>query len=413
VAVTLAFLGLTVGAVLAVRRLELRTDFQDLLPEGQPSVLALRKIVERVGGVGTLNLAIESDDKQASKRFAEDLVAALRARLGHELQGIDYTTAPVRAFFRKNGALYLTPEDLRALDRSLAEAVRRAKLRANPLYMELDEDEDAPRQDPTAALRELEGRLKARAAAADRFPEGYYLGEKGRLLAIFLRPAGTALEIGAARHLTDEIQRIVDELQPRRYHPSLRVGFTGSVKSTVEEHETIAHDLAGTALLCITLVAAAVWLYFRRIRVLALLTVTLAAGATWAFGLAALTAGAINAQTAFLGSIIVGTGINYGILILARFLEERRRGQELSPALTVALGASLRPTLVAALATGIAFGGLGIAHMRSFAQFGLIGGLGIVICWVLSYTALPALLVLFERVPWLRLRVGDRRLQLA
>ena len=30
-------------------------------------------------------------------------------------------------------------------------------------------------------------------------PEGYYLGEKGRLLAIFLRPAGTALEIGRGK----------------------------------------------------------------------------------------------------------------------------------------------------------------------------------------------------------------------
>ncbi len=406
--IVVAFLLLTGFFALSLRKLELRTSFEDLLPDGQPSVKALEEIVRRVGGVGTLNVAIESTDKEASKRFARDLVAALQSKLGKELQTIDWTMAPVRRFFEKNGVLYLKTEELRELESTLAEAIRKAKLKANPLYADLEEEEGAKREDPAAGVRALESKLRQRAAGADRFPEGFYLGENGKLLAIFLRPAGSALEINGARELIAKVSGVVDGLGPSRYHPSLKVGFTGTVKVTVEEHEAIARDLAGTSFLCIALVALAVWLYFRRVRVLALLGVTLVAAAVWSFGVAALTAGAVNAQTAFLGSIIVGTGINYGIMILARYLEERREGRESSEALAISLAATLRPTLVAGLATGIAFGVLAVAHMRSFSQFGFLGGLGIVLCWALSYSVLPALLALFERVRWLRLRVDKK-----
>jgi uncharacterized protein len=380
--IVLAFLLITVGFGFSLRQLVLQTDFEDLLPEGQPSVVAFREINKRVGGMGTLNVAIESPDPAASKRFLEDLVKALRQKMAPQLHSIDYTVAPVRRFYEKNGVLYLSLDELKQIDQALGDAIQKAKLRQNPLYMDLEEEDEAPKKAPSqAGLAAIETRLRKRAQSADRFPDGYYIGENGKLLAMFLRPNGSALAIGGARSFLDRMHAVVDELKPTSYHPQLRVGFTGSIQVTVEEHEAIVHDLLSTSLLCVGLVCFAVWLYFRRFRVLALLAITLVGGAVWAFGVAGLFSRGINAQTAFLGSIIVGTGINYGILILARYLEERREGASTSAALATALRAALRPTLIAALATGIAFGGLSIAQIRSFSQFGFIGGLGVVLLW--------------------------------
>jgi predicted RND superfamily exporter protein len=50
-----------------------------------------------------------------------------------------------------------------------------------------------------------------------------------------------------------------------------------------------------------------------------------------AFGAAALTVGHLNAATAFLGAIIAGNGINYGILLIARYLRSRRPASRASP----------------------------------------------------------------------------------
>ncbi len=390
---------LTLLLGLSASRLRLRTDFTDLLPEETQSVRELRRINKRLGGVGTLNVSVETRRRPAAERFLRDLVRTTQARLDGELRYIDWTVRPVQAFYRRHGALFLSLDELRALDAALADAIRQAKLRANPLYVDL-EDQGAATDRRVVRLVE---RLRQRGEAARRFPHGFYEGEGGQLLAIFLRPAGSALEIGAARELIARMWQIVGALHPERYDPSLRVSFTGTLQITVEEYDAIVRDIVGTAGLCVALVALLVWLYFRLARVLLLLGVTLVAGAVWAFGLAGLGVGYLNAQTAFLGSIIVGTGINYGIILLARFRELRRAGAPTTEALPCALALTARPTVAAALTTALAFGTLGLARMRSFAQFGVIGGVGVLACWALTYTLLPALLLLFERSRWLQL----------
>jgi len=63
------------------------------------------------------------------------------------------------------------------------------------------------------------------------------------------------------------------------------------------------------------LVALVLVLYFRSAVLLVLLLGTLGIATTVAFGVAAITVGHLNAATAFLGAIIAGNGVNYGILL--------------------------------------------------------------------------------------------------
>ena len=110
------------------------------------------------------------------------------------------------------------------------------------------------------------------------------------------------------------------------------------------------------------------------------------------FGFVRLTIGHLNSVTAFLSSIVVGNGINFGIIVLARYLEERRRPRAHAEALARALDGSFTGTSAAALAAGIAYASLVITDFRGFRDFGIIGGVGMVFCWITAYTVLPALL---------------------
>jgi hypothetical protein len=78
-------------------------------------------------------------------------------------------------------------------------------------------------------------------------------------------------------------------------------------------------------------------------------------------GFAWLGIGYLNMQTAFLGSIIAGNGINYGIIYLGRFGQLRCRGLPLDRACHEAAQVTAAGTLVAALGTSVAFGTLLIA----------------------------------------------------
>ena len=138
------------------------------------------------------------------------------------------------------------------------------------------------------------------------------------------------------------------------------------------------------------------------------------AGAAYAFALASLPpfrVTALNSNTAFLGSIIVGNGVNFGIIQLARYVEERRRGISIERALEIALDATRKGTLSAALAAGVAYGSLVAMQFRGFRQFGIIGGLGMVLVWAMTFVLGPPLIAWLDggRLAHRRARPPRRR----
>ena len=57
------------------------------------------------------------------------------------------------------------------------------------------------------------------------------------------------------------------------------------------------------------------------------------------------------------------------------------------------------PTLVASLGAAIAYGALGATKFRGFADFALIGGIGMLLCWAASFVLLPVLVLRHARTP--------------
>src|SRR5262249_6814191 len=93
----------------------------------------------------------------------------------------------------------------------------------------------------------------------------------------------------------------------------------------------------------------------------------------------------------------VGHGINFGIIVLARHFEEKRHGKSGVEAIAGALGGTITGTLAAALTATVAYGALVATNFKGFKHFGLIGGVGMILCWIASYTILPAALAVLER----------------
>src|SRR5690606_35033998 len=139
-----------------------------------------------------------------------------------------------------------------------------------------------------------------------------------------IHPAGKLSGIGDALKLRKSVDDSIRELDPASYHPSLRVEFTGDVQNLIEEHEALMEDLILSSVIVLFLVTGVMFLYFRNAPMTFLLVASLLMGTSWTFGLGYFLVGYLNANSAFLGSIVLGNGINFGIMFLARYLEERR-----------------------------------------------------------------------------------------
>jgi uncharacterized membrane protein YdfJ with MMPL/SSD domain len=121
-------------------------------------------------------------------------------------------------------------------------------------------------------------------------------------------------------------------------------------------------------------------------------------GVLWTFGITRLAMGHLNTASGFLFSIIFGNGLNFGVLLRARYNEARRDNQSLQQALELAYRDTLIPTLTVAAAAGAGYLSLATTNFRGFRDFGVIGGYGMLICWFANYLLMPPLLVIFERM---------------
>ncbi len=375
--------------------LKLKSDFKELLPENFQSVQDLNRILDRVPGTASLIVAIESDDPQSSIRFGKALVEKLKVYPPTSIARIEENVNEVKKFFEEYRYLYMDLPDLETLYDRLASRIQREKLKHSGLYLSF---ETAEEEKEAFSTDDLEEKYKKKAGAYGETIDGYLFGENGRLMVIVIRPPGSATGIDFSRKLIGQLENTVKELNPTSFHPSLKVGFTGKFKRVLYEYQTLIDDIVSTALLCVVLVGLSVYIYYRRIRMVLLMAWAVFNGIAWTFALTYWHIGYLNTQTAFLGSIIVGNGINYSLILMARYLEERHKQKNPFSALETALSHTFTGTLASSLTTAVGFATLVLTQIRGFSQFGFIGALGMFLCWVATYSVLPVFLLISEKI---------------
>jgi len=383
--------------------LKLRSSLKELLPENSQSVVELDRMLARVGGTSVLTVAIESPDADANMRFVDDLEKKLDELPKDEVRYVMAKVDEIREFYEDNMLHYIDYDDLVKLYSRIKRLVDYEKFKRTPFFLELGGEE------PPLSLRydDIEERNRDNVKMPLAVYKDYYGGEDGRFLIVMIRPQGTAIAIDKARALIGRVKGIVGGLDPRSYAAEMKVGYCGNLVTTVEEYDTLKKDMFSTAALCIFLVCGVIAIYFLRIRIVAFLGATLLIGITFTFAITRLAIGYLNAQTAFLASIIIGTGINYGIILMGRYLEERKGGARPRPAMEHALANSAIPTFLAAATTAVSFSILMIAGVRGFSQFGFIGSIGVILCWISTMLFLPLMVLISERVLSLFRRLSE------
>jgi uncharacterized protein len=373
--------------------MELRTDLRELLPRGAPAALALDALERRIGGIAHLSIVVETEDPASGRRFVDALGSKLKALAPEALHDVRYRTDEERTFFESHGALYASTADLQDLDEGLRAEIDRAKRKANPLYFDLEDEPDVrdPRLDRAAS------RLRAMTEKRDRFPNGYLADEQERTFVLLVTPTDAAVSLESNTRLLEKVEGVVRELEPTRFHPSIRVGYTGEVRDLIEAQEHLVKDLLLSSVLVLSIVSAAIVAFYRSFRAIFLLSAPLFAGACAAYAASHFAIGYLNPNTAFVGAVIIGNGINPGILLLARFLEEKRRGLGTDEALVVAVKGTWLGTLTACAAAAAGYASLSVAGFRGFNQFAFMGGVGMLAVWLSTYAFMPPLIVLAER----------------
>ena len=435
--------------------LQPRTDFLELLPRNSVGFKAFEHTFDRIGGGASLIVLNESPDRKANERWIDDLASRLGkeveerkkchasapvreagapsspqrdAACGPELIAyIESGTKEVRAFFEAKKWLYADLADLEKADETLDHQIAIGSGMVDDFSRDDDHPPKAntpsglapaaprhqvgpadpgrlspvaadPDKKPALGMDDFRERWKARASKNDDFPTGYFATPDGRAMGI--RIVSTTRGMGEATSdlLLGRVRTLVEELDPKKYHPDMRVGFAGDIPNAVEEKDSLLSEAAWATGMAFLFILWGVVVFFRSAWALPIIALPALLGVGAAYSFANIAYGYVNTSGAFLGAIILGNGINYPIVLLARYNEFRARGMTSDEARREAVVNAFRAELVGALVGGIAYGSLVITNFRGFSQFGTIGFVGMLLVWVTMIPIVPALIVLVERL---------------
>jgi predicted RND superfamily exporter protein len=375
-----------VAAALA-SKLELKTAIAELLPSDDPGVVALEKTQKRLGDMSLLLVGIRSPDRAANLRYAEVLTEKLRALPKTTVDLATYHVRDLRAFFEKNKWLYIGESDLAAIRDRLRNEISRRK---NPLLIDLSDDDE----ESVEAMRE---RLTKQDHLGGRFPDGVFSNQDGSYVWIAALPPGGIFAEHGGEGIYQAASRLVRENDPRAFHPQMDAYVGGPVATAIATRKAVESDILWVTITCLGIVALSIALYFRTLRSLPLVATSAIIGTVMAFAVAELAFGYVNSSTAFLGSIIVGNGINYAIILMSRYEECRAAGASTFEAMERAIAGVTRGTGVAAVCASAAYATLMLTKFRGFYQFGVMAAFGVLFCWALTFTVLPAIFFLLDR----------------
>jgi predicted exporter len=372
-------------ALMFAMRLELHTDMAELLPADHPAVAALSKLSEHQRLGQSLIVLVESPDRDADLRF----IAALRGRLQGSKAFAEFDWGPDPELVRWKHRWRWLYADLPTLERA-EKLLDRAYLEHSPLFLSLDDDDD-----PKAELKKLE------LSHPEPVPAEYYeTTDHGihRVAIMLWRPPHGLASAGDHQALR-EVRAAIAATDPRSFHAAMHVELGGHLAQAIEDQDSIRDDLTFATALCSALIFAVIWLYFRRVTIVLVVGAPAVLGLLVSLAIAAQTLHALNLNTAFLVSIILGNGINSPIVLLARYGEERARGASIDEALAIAVPATARGTLAAMAAASVAYGSLALTDFRGFSQFGVLGGAGMLLVWVATFVLVPPLVHLVDKRP--------------
>ena len=391
-------------------RLKLDLNLISLLPSDNPSVDAFFDVVETIGIQSTLIALVEMPpdlDEKDSEAIVEHLsrtYAQSRMITETEYKSEARHLSSLFQMLLEYFPQLLSTEDLTALTRKLSDdgiyrqVLENKKLLMSPFGIAAKE---LVYVDPLGLRDVLGSALTVPTGKRTIKPHsGYYRTEQGDYV-IFIKPRKPPQDVSFSKELMKEVSSLgknaVAELAEKRpgFSDKIKISYTGGYPIAVHDEAVTKTDIKVTLLTSFLGVMMLFGLSFRRLRILFFVGLPLAMSLVWTLGCASLIFRSLNVLTCIFSCVLIGLGIDFAIHIVNRYFDQDKLKLPVSRRLQLTFEESGMGILIAGITTAAAFFCVGISDFRGFSELGILTGIGILICLLVMFFILPALIVHF------------------
>ncbi len=405
--VVVALLSTVALAAYVAKNITINTDINQLLSDD----LGWRKREKELEAAFPQkvdNLVVVIDGQTGDK--ADAAAAALADRISSMPELFSLVSRPdALPFFRTNGLLYLSDQEVSAVLEQIVEA--------QPLLGTMTTD---------PSLRGFLGTIElmmrgTQAGAVDGSQIETPLKEVSAVFAAALEGKDYPLDIqkmmpGPAQNAARELRRYIitkpvldySSLQPGQKatqavreaianlgltrENGVRARLTGPVPLNDEEFASVAEGTGLATLLSGLLVLGLLFLACRTWRIVLPIALTLCAGLIASTAFATFFVGSLNLISVAFAVMFIGIAVDFGIQFGVRYRDQHHKEPDHSQALRNTAKVIAVPLAMAAASTALGFISFIPTEYRGVSELGLIAGSGMIIAFILNITLLPALL---------------------
>lgn len=375
----------TLGSLLPLRRLQLRTTLSDLLPDKFESVKLWNQIGRKFGAQGSLAVVVHSQDSALNVSTVGFLADHLRNH--PDVNFLEYKTES--RFYAAHKLLYISLKDLKEVDSRVETGFYLSRKKHNPLILDLLDDKEKESSLEATGFEDLEKKYTARL--------NEYLGAPdGKTLVLRVYPNFDITDISRCRAFFRDVLTVTGQLDESGA-PKPEILFTGDLMRNMQNEGRLYSQIIDSAKRSLALTALLLLLYFIRIPIGALLAaVPLVMAIAWTLALTSAAIGHLSLVTAPLGLLLVGVGLEAVVQLLARYREERRKNFSAAVAFETIILETGPAITTGLLVSAAAFLTLTVTEFKGFAEFGLIAGVGMLCTMIAVLVVYPCILILVE-----------------
>jgi hypothetical protein len=342
---------LTIFMAFLATGVESQTDYEKMVPQDDPVIVALNEIRDEFGGTETVMLGVKlvpSDSSEKVTDIRDPRVLELVDFLEQDIGSMDMVTSvSSRVDVLKAYNNDVIPNDIatvKTIYQNMPESSQDGIFNNDYSMVVVYATTDAGTEDKKILVKDINSRL-------DEAPI----------------PPGVEVITTGTPALDELLERMMDESQ------------------------------AVTGLASLLAIFTILLLYFRNIVKSVLPLIPVVVAVIWAAGSMAIFKIPMDTATSVMGSLLLGIGIDYGVHLFHRYEEELGDGKSMEEAINIAVVSTGNAVLVTTATTMAGFAALTIAPLSMMANMGKVCTLGIFFCMAAVICLLPPLIVIEER----------------
>ena len=396
-------------AGVSVKYLKLDADTDSLIGEDQPFLKDWRRFIKDFGDLEYVIAVVDPrGDAPAADRAVQELSARLAtlasvAKVHGSIDAQDQWRLAPRAMSDDEladladaaGALPVL-----AARPTLAQLLKDGDARVKLLLDEGAKMDAATQRSTAANAFMLLGVAASGQPNADTLPLATALqtrwlsNEGGALRLVLVMPKKNYQSLAVVDESLLAMRKVIAEIQAKE--PTIEIGLTGKPVLQADEMETTSSDMNIASIVALALCAALFMIVFRGVKRPLFAVAAFLAGAALTYAAATIMIGSLNLLSVVFMLVLVGVGLDYGIHMIARYLEGLRHMD--SAASVRHMMRTATPSMLAGAAVSAGTFLIAIfVPMQGLRELGIISGVGLLLCAATMAIGLPALLLCFDK----------------